>query len=72
MRGVGKMQVEASSERYLKKRELAAMLGFCERSIMRFVERGQLPRPIYISTQPRWRHSEIEEWLSRQREGKKS
>ena len=66
------MQVEASSERYLKKREVAAMLGFCGRSIMRFVDRGLLPKPIYINRQPRWRHSEIEEWLSRRTEGRKS
>ena len=63
------MQVEASSERYLKKRELAVMLGFCERSIMRFVDGGLLPKPIYINKQPRWRLSEIEGWLSRMKEG---
>jgi predicted DNA-binding transcriptional regulator AlpA len=60
------------SEQLLRKKDLAMMLRYSERSIMRFVERGQLPKPVYINNQPRWRHSEIEAWLSQQSGGMKS
>ena len=59
-------------EQLLRKKDLALMLQYSERSIMRFVDRGQLPKPVYINRQPRWRRSEIDIWLSRQGEGMKS
>lgn len=56
-------------KRYIEKRELAEMLGYCERSIMRFVDRGALPKPIYINKQPRWRLAEVEEFLAKKQKG---
>jgi predicted DNA-binding transcriptional regulator AlpA len=70
MREIGKTQVEASSERFLKKRELAEMIGLDPRSINRYVDRGDLPKPIYLDSKhrvPRWSSSDLDEWRKKKR-----
>jgi len=55
---------------YLRKQQVAAMLGLHPRSIGRYVDRGDLPKPIYLDGKhrvPRWIGSELREWQEKKR-----
>ena len=47
----------------LNAREVARLLGIGERSVWRYVSRGQLPKPIALGCMKRWRRQEIEQRL---------
>ena len=64
----GVIQVEAS-DRFMTKKELAVMLNFSEKSVDRFVEQGLLPSAVYFNNRPRWRRSEVEEFLAKLKHG---
>jgi len=52
----------------LSRRQLGKYLGVNERTVDRLRHRG-LPAPFMVGASPRWRKTEIDTWLNRQREG---
>jgi predicted DNA-binding transcriptional regulator AlpA len=53
------------TEHYKTKREVAERYGLHPRSINRYVERGDLPKPIYLDSKhrvPRWSAAQLQEW----------
>jgi predicted DNA-binding transcriptional regulator AlpA len=61
---------EGGLKRYLTKGEVATMVGLHPRSINRYVDRGDLPRPIYLDSKrrvPRWSSSDLRDWQEKKR-----
>ena len=61
----GEASESSSSDRLMRKEEVAEMMGLHPRSINRYVDRGDLPRPIYLDSKrrvPRWSSSELRKW----------
>ncbi len=49
---------------YLSRTELAAELGVCERTLIRWSERGEAPRVSMIGRRPMFRRAAINAWLA--------
>ena len=47
----------------LKATELAVVLGCCRRTIYRRDDAGEIPAPVRIGRQVRWRTDEVKAWL---------
>ncbi len=47
----------------LKTRDVAELLSVSVRTVWRWTRNGQLPKPIYLSSSPRWRVSDIDKFL---------
>ncbi len=45
--------------------KLARMMDVSERTLWRWVSRGDVPRPVRIGGSTRWRLAEITEWIGR-------
>ena len=46
--------------------EVVKRTGLCRASVLRFVERGTFPKPVFPAPRmPRWRADEIESWIER-------
>jgi predicted DNA-binding transcriptional regulator AlpA len=57
-------------ENFLTKRDVAEKLGLHPRSINRYVDRGDFPKPIYLDGKhrvPRWSPSQLQEWEDKKR-----
>jgi len=44
-------------------REVAALLGCCERSVWAWAEAGRFPRPLGLGRLRKWRRCDVERWL---------
>lgn len=44
---------------------LARMMDVSERTLWRWVSRGELPQPLRIGGSTRWRLAEINDWIER-------
>ena len=47
----------------LSVREVAAILGICERTVWRLHDSNQMPQCIRLGRSVRWRRSDIEAWV---------
>ena len=56
-----------TSDRLLRVSEVASMLGISPRKIWRMKNTGELPEPIKLGNSTRWRHSDIVEFINRER-----
>lgn len=53
-----------STLRLLDRKEVAAMLGICTKTLDRKLAKGEFPQPIRVTERRvRWRASAIEKWL---------
>ena len=59
-------ELRVSDDALQTKRDLAARFGVTVRMIELMIKGGRLPRPFYLgSSSPRWRKSDIDQWLER-------
>ena len=54
---------ESLSSRMIDVREVATILKISTRSVWRLVSRGELPQPIRLGRNVRWRCSDIDRWI---------
>jgi predicted DNA-binding transcriptional regulator AlpA len=67
LQSVNKISVD---DRLLRKEEVAERYGLHPRSINRYVDRGDLPKPIYLDSKrrvPRWSRAQLQEWENKKR-----
>ena len=43
--------------------EVAEILGITTRSVYRWHERGQFPRPVHVSNRPMWLQETVDAWI---------
>ena len=59
------------TERLLTRRDVQALVGVTTSTFYRWLRSGRLPAPLMIGpTSPRWRASEIDQWLDSLPRGK--
>jgi len=49
---------------YISRTELAAELGLCERTLIRWADRGSAPPVTMIGRRPMFRRASVEAWLA--------
>ncbi len=58
---------ESDAPRFIAFKAVAKLLGVCERTIRREVERGKFPRPVPLSLgRTLFDRLEVEEWIAKQ------
>ena len=57
-------QITKTNIQLLSAKELAGKLLLSARTIWRLRSAGKLPKPVCVGGSIRWRHSDIESWLS--------
>ena len=50
----------------LTKKDVAKILGVCERSVYRYWQSGKIPKPMVIGGMARWLREEFMEWLKKE------
>ena len=51
-------------DRLLKRKEVETLTGLSRSSLYRWIERGQFPKPLRLSTRTvRWEESTIHDWM---------
>lgn len=60
----------ASTDRLLKAREVASLLGLGVRTVWRLASAGEIPRPIAVGRSARWLESELAAWIKERQAGR--
>lgn len=60
----------ASTDRLLKAREVASLLGLGVRTVWRLASAGEIPRPIAVGQSARWLESELKAWIKERQAGR--
>jgi predicted DNA-binding transcriptional regulator AlpA len=65
---LGRCEVRTQKQLLVNAEQLSEWLGLTMASIRTRLSRGQLPKPVRLNRRPRWRVSDIQEFIDKRRE----